>query len=301
MNAPSPLTLLGRRVERLLIAGIVLIGAAFGAFYLSFSALHYAEAGLAQGLGTLAELIEGDQAVLQRFYDLEHERSKLAKKKEPAPRESFYDKALQDKVARAAELSGAEAGALRRHIDAGRPPADLVAALRAEKNRLGARPAKVAGMMVPSASLEGALPAAFVANLLVIALAPLVIAWLGALYVTRRMELALAQEGGELHPHVLNGDFLPLAPLLERLHVTWNAQRIYEVRRTLTLFLRMAVLAMLFVPVIGAYVATIADLAAASEGSFLRYLYTAVVVVIMLVQAIVLLMGESGLLDRPEP
>jgi hypothetical protein len=296
MNASSPVTRLGRRVERLLIAGTALIAAAFAAFYLSFSALHYTEVRLAQGLDNLAELIEGDAAVLQRFYDLEHERSRLAKKKEPAAAESFYDKALRDKVARAAALSGAEAGTLQRHIDAARPPAELVRILRDEKNRLAGRPAKVAGLTVPAASLEAKLPAAFVANLLVVALAPLVIAWLGALCATRRRELALARTGDELHPHVLNGGVLPLGFLLERLRVPWNEERMHDASRALTAFLRMAVLAMLFVPVIGAYVATIANLAAASEGSFLRYVYAAVVVVIMIVQAIVLLIGESELL-----
>jgi len=290
---------LGRRVERLLAGGVLLIFLCLAAFYLSFAARHYTEDRVSQGIGSLALLIDGDEKVLQRFYELESQRQKLAKKKEAAG-ENFYRKALEDKVARAAELSGADAAKLRELVNEAQPPGEIASVLRERKKQLDAQPATVAGVRVPSGSLGFRIPAAFISNAMIIALAPLIIAWLGALYATRRRELIAAYAGYGLFPHVLNTDHLPLEALVRRYATRWDEPQLYDVRHAVLKFVRMAVLAMLVVPMMGTYAATIVNLGAATEGSWLRYVYAAVVLVIMLAQALALLVGEVVLLRDDE-
>lgn len=285
---------LGRRVERLLIGGVLLIFLCLAAFYLSFAARHYTEDRVSQGMQSLALLIEGDNKVLQRFYELESQRQKLAKKKESAG-ENFYRKALEDKVAQAAALSGADAEKLRELVDEAQPPDDISSVLREKKKQRDAQPTTVAGVSVPSGSLGFRMPAAYLANAMIIALAPLIIAWLGALYATRRRELIAAYDGYGLFPHVLNTDHLPLEALLRRYTVRWGEERMYDARHAILKFVRMAVLAMLVVPIMGTYAATIVNLGAATEGSWLRYVYATVVLLVMAAQALALLVGEAVL------
>lgn len=312
---------LGRRVERLLYGGALLVALALVAFYLAFAARHYAEDRASQGLENLALLIEGDDKVLQRFYELETQRQKLAQseaeraklaaaqrkktaqksKDKEAPAESkdvagenFYAKALEDKIARAASLSGVAADTLRAEVSAARPPAELVAALRERKKTLDAQPATVAGVMVPSSSLATRLPAAFLANLLVITLAPLVILWLAALRVTRSRERRALESATEAYPHALNAAALPLEGLVQR-HAgrRWPALGSERLREALLASVRMALLALLAVPMIGAYVATATTLGLGAEDGWLRVLYLAAVIVIMLAQAAALVLGEA--------
>ncbi|HEY9446011.1 MAG TPA: hypothetical protein VIQ62_02960, partial [Burkholderiales bacterium] len=274
--------------------GVLLIFLSFAAFYLSFAARHYTEDRVSQGIENLVLLIEGDDQVLQRFYDLESQRRKLMKKKEAAG-ENFYLKALEDKVARAAALSGADAAKLRDLVNEAQSPGEIAGMLREKKKQLDAQPATVAGVSVPSGSLGFRVPAAFISNAMIIALAPLIIAWLGALYATRRRELVAAYDGHELFPHVLNADPLPLETLVRRYTVRWDEERLQDVRHAIFRFARMAILAMLIVPVIGTYIATVATLGMVTEGAWMRYIYAVVVVVIMLVQSAALLLGEKYL------
>src|SRR5690606_21900557 len=131
---------------------------ALGAFYLSFAARHYTEDRASQGMENLALLIEGDEEVLQRFHELESQRQKLASKKKEAPGENFYVKALEDKIARAAALSGADADSLRELISPAQPPAAIVKSLRDRKKAIDERPATVAGVVVPNGSLGPRVP-----------------------------------------------------------------------------------------------------------------------------------------------
>lgn len=319
---------LGRRVERLLYAGALLVALALSAFYLAFAARHYAEDRASQGIQNLALLIEGDEKVLQRFYELETQRQKLAqseaerqkltaaqrqksaqKHKEKdrvgaadgkdAAGENFYAKALEDKIARASSLSGVDAEALRAEVNASRPPAELVAALRERKKALDAQPATVAGVVVPSSSLATRLPAAFLANLLVVTLAPLVILWLAALRVTRSREKRALESGAEAYPHALNAAALPLEGLVRR-HAgnRWPVLDSERLREALLAFLRMALVALLAAPMIAAYVATAATLGLGVEGGWLRALYLVTVIVIMLAQAAALVLAEAPSADE---
>lgn len=283
---------LGRRIERLLLVGIALVALALAAFYLAFAARHYTEDRLSQGMENLALLIEGDDKVLQRFYELEAQRRKLAQqKKKDAPTENFYVKALEDKVARAATLSGVEPGALTALLDPETPPAEIVKALRERKRAMDERPATVAGVVVPSSTLGTRLPAAFVANVFIITLAPLIILWLGALQVTRRQERAALDSAVLLpYPHALNAANLPFEAALER---WWPPLAADPLRAALLAFFRMALIAMLVVPMIAAYIATVTTLGMGNEGSWLRSLYAIVVILIMVLQAASLFIGEA--------
>jgi hypothetical protein len=284
---------IGRRVERLLVAGTVLVALSLLAFYLAFAARHYAEDRISQGMESLALLIEGDDKVLQRFYELESQRQKLASKKKEPVTENFYAKALEDKIARASTLSGADAQSLRGLVSEKQPPAELVKALRERKKELDERPATVAGVIVPSSSLGTRLPAAFVANMFIVTLAPLIILWLAALRITRAREKAAMDGASEPYPHALNAEDLPLEALVVR-HAgsRWDALPSAQLKAALLAFLRMAVLALLVVPLIAAYIATVTTLGMGTDGAWLRALYAVVVFAVMLVQAAGLLLAE---------
>lgn len=294
-----PLWLIGRRIERLLMGGAALVVLAFLTFFLASAARHYAEDHVSQGIESLALLIEGDAEVLQRFHELETQRRKLAGKKKDAPAENFYAKALEDKVTRAAALSGVDAGALRGLVSVSQPPAELVRALRERKKSLDERPATVAGVMVPSSSLGTRLPAAFLANALIVALAPLMILWLSALRATRRLEKAAMDGDSVPYPHALNSEDLPLEALVFRhLRGRWTPLASPAPRLALLAFVRMALLALLVVPMIGAYVGAVTTLGLGAEGGWLRALYALVVFAIMAAQAAAVVLEEAP--ARPE-
>lgn len=289
---------LGRRVERLLISGAALVALALAAFYLATAARHYEEDRVGQGMESLALLIEGDDKVLQRFYDLESQRQKLVQKKKEAPAENFYAKALEDKIARASSLSGTDPRALRDLVTESQSPADLVKSLRERKKQLDEKPATVAGVVVPSSTLGTRLPAAFVANVLIIVLAPLTILWLAALRVTRAREIAAMQLSGERYPHALNAEDLPLQSLVIRYAGgRWPSIGSHSHGATLLAFLRMALLALFVVPAIAAYIAAVATLGMGTEGTWLRALFAIVVILIMLAYAVSLFAGEAPPLE----
>lgn len=285
---------LGRRVERLLIAGAALVALSLLAFYLAFAARHYAEDRMSQGMESLALLIEGDEKVLQRFHELETQRHKLAQKKKEAPAENFYAKALEDKIARASALSGVEADSLRELVSETQAPAELVKGLRERKKALDERPATMAGVVMPSSSLGTRLPAAFLANVLIVTLAPLIILWLTALSSTRALELAARDAETVPYPHALNAADIPFEALLSR-HAggRWDALGSPRLRAGLLAFLRMALLALLVVPMVATYIAAVMTLGMGSEGAWLRALYALVVITIMLLQAAALLLAEA--------
>ncbi len=85
MDTPrDPLILLGRRTERLLFGGMLIVALALVASFISRAALDFTRDNLARALGDLALLIEGDLEPLQSFYDLEKQKQKLAGKKKSA-------------------------------------------------------------------------------------------------------------------------------------------------------------------------------------------------------------------------
>lgn len=297
---------LGRRVERLLVAGAGLVALALLAFYLAFAARHYAEDRASQAMESLALLIEGDDKVLQRFYELESQRQKLAQKKKDVQGENFYVKALEDKIARAASLSGTDPQSLRALVSEGQPPGELVKSLRDRKKALDEKPATVAGVMVPNSTLGTRLPAAFVANVLIVVLAPLIILWLAALRATRAREQQAMRGTGERYPHALNAEGLPLQGLIARYAgPRWSGFETADASAAVLAFLRMALLALLVVPMIASYIATVTTLGMGTDAVWLRVIFAVVVILIMLVHAVALLAGEApprkGVREDDEP
>ena len=294
---------LGRRMERLLLGGLVIVALVLTAWYLAFAARHYAENRASTGMESLALLIEGDEQVLQRFHDLETQRRKLLaqqqKKKDKAADvpagENFYAKALEDKVARAAALSGSDPASLRPLVSSDAAPRDLVKSLREHRKALEDQPAAVAGMVVPNSSLATRLPAAFVANAFVIGLAPLVMLWLGALWTTRRREKQVADSEGDAYPHALNMSEVPFAELAYRLaghrFSTASWRRGHAVALA---FQRMALVALLVVPVVAGYIGAVTTLGTGADGSWLRTAYLAIVVLIMLFEGAAVVLGEAA-------
>jgi hypothetical protein len=203
-------------------------------------------------------------------------------------------------VTRASALSGAEAQSLRALVSETEQPADLVKSLRDRKKTLDERPATVAGVVVPNSSLGTRLPAAFLSNVLLIALAPVIILWLAALRLTRSREQLEAN--GERYPHALNVEVIPLHPLMARYAGSrWSVATSAQLHAGLLAFLRMALLALIVVPMIAAYIAAVATLGMGTDGAWLRVVYTIVVIAIMLAQAIDLLAGEAPAPPQRQP
>jgi hypothetical protein len=293
---------LGRRAERLLLAGAVLTALGLAAFYLSAASMHFSQDSLSRGLEDLALLIEGDAKALHTFFDLEKQRQKLlAKKKDPGPIESHYRKAIEEKTAKAAATAGVEAQRLEPYVEASLAPDELVKRLRDQRGELANRAAAIGTVRLPAlfsmqaGGVNYRIPSSFIAGLLAVVLAPLIIGWLGALHLTRQRERALIARREHHHhgfPYLLNLN--RLWPGAWRVaHWEWmTPERARAAHRILVRVTRITLLALAVAPVIGSFVATLLNLG--FGGNWLLALAAIAVVAVMIAQAVALLMAEAS-------
>ncbi len=296
------LLFLGRRTERLLLLGAVLVGLALVAFYFSAAAAHFSEDSLGRGLEDLALLVEGDQKPLQTFFDLERQREKLAAKKKdghPAP-ESFSRKALAEKIVKASVTAGVEAERLEPYIDVSAAPVDIVRVLRERKSELLDHRASSGAMHLPSlfsVQAGGAayrIPSSFIAGWLAIVLGPLIIGWLGALQITRqreRMLIARRDPAQHAFPHLLNMNRLWPGGLRIGSIGRITPEQLRLANRAVVLCARTTLVGALVAPLIGAYAATLLNLGAGH--SFLLAVVEILAVAVMIAQATALAMTEA--------
>ncbi|HSQ02823.1 MAG TPA: hypothetical protein VLN59_02235 [Burkholderiales bacterium] len=294
---------LGRRVERLLIAGALLIGLALVAFYLSAASLHFSQDSLTRGLEDLALLIEGDAKPLHTFFDLERQRQKLTvKKKDALPvTESYYRKALEEKIAKASAGAGLKAQQLEPYVDASLAPADIVRVLRDKKTELTDRQGAIGSARLPALfSLQAGgvtyrIPSSFIATLLAVVLAPLIVGWMGALHLTRQRERALMARREYLHhgfPHLLNLSRLRLETWRITRFEWMTPERLRLADRVLVAATRTTLIALLVTPAIGTYAATLLNLGLGSN--WLLAALALIVIAVMIAQAVALLMAEAA-------
>jgi hypothetical protein len=229
--------------------------------------------------------------------------------KQPPKRET-YAEALARIVNDVSRASRSEATELNRHIDAKRPPADLIKALQQEKTFLENKPATVWGIQTPRqfavqyAGLDYKLPLAFLSTTLASVLGILIVGWLGALYITRHRELViiLAIDDYKLtFPHLLN--FLPvhfeqLVSKLERRYKPRERKFNATLGRGFLSLLRTAVVLLLSVPLIYAFVISVAELWQLEDFPISTFFIGAAALVIMMVlQSIGLVLQEWILLS----
>jgi hypothetical protein len=145
------------------------------------------------------------------------------------PKGESYEDALKRVTKSVSGASRLSSETLKLAFDSTKTPSQIVRALAAREKEIENRPVTVWGVTTPVVvpmTYGGAtyqLSATFVASSLLLALTPLVIGWLTALYITRQRELlVLAQlrDFSLAFPHVLNilpVDWSNASPLLQEL------------------------------------------------------------------------------------
>lgn len=229
---------LGRRIERLMYFGAILLVACAVEFYV-VSTVEYVRSDNPEGFAVLASKIESQQETLQRLFDeaklarsgvnrqldarvqknraslgLPPERQVIAKEAGET-----YSVMLNRLVTEASLQTGMRSSVLSSVGDARKSPSELVTSARARQKELQSRAIVVWGIESPVilpfqyGSAQYQIPNWVLANLLLVALVPLCIGWFGSLYFTRQRELFMLRQLTDyksVFPHLLN--ILPIVP-----------------------------------------------------------------------------------------
>jgi hypothetical protein len=236
---------LGRRVERLILGGILLVVLCFVETYLTTANKQFSEDRSADTITNLLNRLELDEPRLTNLFQTKPEttlqnsqlndftdeqksisdtRKKLglpplppSKPSERPPEPRTYKEALDSIIIELGNNPFAQRAELMKYVDPTKPPKELIQALHEQMRVLETVPTTVWGIQTPRllqlqyAGLDYKFPFGFVSSLLEIALAPLIVGWFGALYATRQRELIMiaAIEDYKLaFPYILN--FLPV-------------------------------------------------------------------------------------------
>jgi len=229
MNSYSEL---GRRIERLFYFGAVLVLLCLALVYFVSTAT-YMSSRNPSGFAILEKNLVGNSESLKNLFDhpvvgwkhpsrdemrdVQATRAKLG-----LPMETFsenptnvvtYRDELNSVLKRSAAESGMSIDALSSGITGSMSPDQIIAAVRSTQKTLSETPAKIWGIETPLivpleyGAARYAIPASVIANSLLIAMAPLIIWWLGSFQLTRQRELILIRESEShryLFPHILN-------------------------------------------------------------------------------------------------
>ena len=230
---PSSLMFLGRRIERMLYVGIVLLILCFVELYLVSASVYFGAEGRMGEAALLTRIEENKERLSSLFQSLQspQERKLLAKNEQRVAETrrklglppklvpdstvevETYGHALSAIITDVARDTGAHPGILGKSIDISKPPEVLIKNLHDLQKGLEKKSTTVWGIETPSlfsiqySGIDYRIPTNFLASTLVATLAPLLIGWLGSLYLTRQRELLAISE---LHdyklafPHILN-------------------------------------------------------------------------------------------------
>lgn len=273
---------LGRRVERLLYFGSVLLLICFLELYF-VSAAKYVKTESTESLAVLLEELEKNQPSLVRLYenppqpkvaiaqnqrekDIASLRSQLGippKVQVATAKLETYAEALFDLVRTSGTSRKVSEETLSILKNANKKPSEIAVDLRKRQQEILLKPVTIWGIETPQVipmQYAGALyqvPASFVAHALFFALFPLVLGWMASLYVTRQRELMILRSLRDYRvafPHVLNFfavDFSRIEPFAgfekksRKTRLSLEAQA-----RVLTTLLRSGVLLVFTVPML---------------------------------------------------
>src|SRR5579871_2054325 len=209
------LQMVGRRLERLFLLGFVLVLLSFLQLYLATAASVFSHERPIATLSALMARIGSDQQELQKTFASEAEiarqldvyadtrkrlglppqlPSKVELQKHP------YSQNLRRIVADVAAAVGASPQKVAELVDFTRPPEQILTSLKQRREQLQETPVRVWGIETPEqfaveyGRVNYKIPASFLATALSIALAPLLIGWIGSVYVTRQRELLLIEK-----------------------------------------------------------------------------------------------------------
>ena len=239
------LSLLGRRVERLIFGGILLVVLCFVETYLTTANKQFSEDRSLDTVKSLLKLLETDETrltnlfqnklddtlnatslnnVLDREKEVNETRKMLglppappSKPSERPPEPRTYRGALENIITELDKNPFTQRAEVMKYVDPTKSPKELIQTLRDQLKAKEEAPATVWGIQTPRlfqlqyAGLDYKFPFGFVSSILEIALAPLIIGWFGALYATRQRELmliAVIDDYKLAFPHILS--FFPV-------------------------------------------------------------------------------------------
>lgn len=223
---------LGRRIERLFYFGAVLVLLCLALVYF-VSTTTYMSSRNPNGFAALERNLVGDSESLKNLFnyppaewkrssqnsgrDVQATRAMLGLpletfSEEPTKVETYRGE-LESILKRSSAESGVSVEALSNGIAESMSPDQIIAAVRSRQKLLSETPAKIWGIETPLivpveyGAARYAIPASVIANSLLIAMAPLIVWWLGSFQLTRQRELTLIRESEShryLYPHILN-------------------------------------------------------------------------------------------------
>lgn len=230
--ATSGLFELGRRLERLLYFGSVLLLLCFFELYFVSAAI-YSRAESPEGVAELISKFESNSAHLQELFEASRvarvEKGNLERDARysvmrlrlglPEPTivsdlpKATYKDVVSELVASVSKQSKTSIEGTKRLIDAQKPPEEILTILHKHHQDILNKPITVWGIETPLVvpvqygTAQYQVPTSFIANALLVGLVPLLIAWFGSLYVTRQRELIILRQVRDYKisfPHVLN-------------------------------------------------------------------------------------------------
>jgi hypothetical protein len=341
---PRALHFLGRRVERLIFAGILLIVVCSIDTYLATASRQLAEDSSASALTALLNRLESQRDMLTLLFQAKPEpepapqvrqqrsspererviaetRQKLGlppapppappKPPKPRPKPPTYAGSLDTLLEDVVRSTHSTRTDLSKFIDSAKSPDDLIKVLRQQRDILEQRPTNVWGVETPRlfalhyGGLEYKFPSYFISSTLTIALAPLLIGWLGALYATRQRELMMIAHLDDYKlafPHILN--FLPVnfQELAARLNFRKKVRNSHIdtviARIALSLF-RSCVVLLFSAPMVLAFIYSTFQLwILADEPVSLAFTVAVIVIITITMQSLLLVLQEWLLLHR---
>jgi hypothetical protein len=231
----SSLFILGRRVERLLFWGVFLIALCFVEVFLATASTSLVDDETLRTLTTVRQQLQERQGELTELFEagtrprlkqrapdetkrIDATRKKLGLQPSPppkkeGPKDKTYAEALREILRQVEIRSAFRSSSVAAYLDSSKPPKVLIDQINEERSRILDRPAVIWGIQSPRivalqyGGLDYKVPSEFLATALAVALAPLLIGWLGSVYITRQRELMILStlEDYKLaFPHILN-------------------------------------------------------------------------------------------------
>jgi hypothetical protein len=320
-------TELGRRIERLFYFGAILIVLCVIQTYLT-TTLSYIRSKNPVALSTLSSKVEADMSHLQKLYGdsiapptadpqrerlVQSARSTLGLPQRIAPKppaEETYKNSLDKLLTETSLETGMDSRILYEGISSKDPPEKVLENIQSKERDLATKPVNVWGIETPLqvplqyGKAEYQIPISAMANSLRIALAMLLIGWLGSLYLTRQRELLLIRNMEDyklIFPHILN--VLPVVDLSSQRALDNELTKRKEARngrttsRLITSIVRTAIIGAFCAPVLFMFSyseLTIADLS--YRPSLTEVLISLAAVMVMFVQSSLLVLQEWVLL-----
>jgi hypothetical protein len=295
MNSQKALFFLGRRVERLVFGGILLFVLSFGEVYLSTANKQLVADRSTDFIDNVLRTIESQEGELTLLFSAKLEPvARQAQRSElpddegrvaemhrrlglPPPPPPRTDKSagnpskpttyagVLEEIVDQVIITTKAPRELKTYVDPSKSPIEIIRNLRQLRDAAFAKPATVWGVQAPRlvkleyAGQPVALSLEVLSTLLGIALAPLTIGWLSALYITRQRELALIgqlEDFKDAFPHPLNLLPVSFAFITNAQNYSINSKKHADARKTnrgMLALLRCTIAAFLSFPLLAAY------------------------------------------------